>query len=168
MSEHVSETDENLILIDELEDFNNHSLKVIEASRREILIISKTLDPALFDTESLYQKVLDMARSDRNARVKILVKDIRPIVERGHRLLNLARRLSSKVEMRKLLGKTERDSISYVIGDRKQLLYLHEDQIYNWFVNYEGAVESKGLADEFDYLWDTQSEVHPSLRIMLI
>ena len=109
-----------------------------------------------------------MVRKDRRAHVKVLVKDIRPVVEQGHRILNLARKLSSKIEIRKLLIKPEKDAISYLIGDRRHLLYMHEDQMYNGFVNFEAALESKGLAEEFTYLWDKHSELDPSLRIMLL
>lgn len=55
-----------------------------------------------------------------------------------------------------------------MIGDRKHLLYMHEDLVYNGFVNYEAAQESKSLADEFTYLWDKHSELDPALRTMLL
>lgn len=168
MTEHVSETDPNLILLDEPDDFSRHSLKLLEESRREILLLSKTLDPTLYNNEAFYQHILDLVRKDRFTHVKILVKDIRPVVEQGHRILKLARKLSSKIEIRKLLTRPEKDAIAYLIGDRKRLLYMHEDQIYNGFVNYAAAVECKGLADEFTYLWDKHSEVDPALRSMLI
>lgn len=168
MTEHVSENDQNLILLDELEDFSRSSLKVVELSRREVLLLSRTLDPALFNNEAFYQHLLDLARRDRNVRIRILVKDIRPVVEQGHRILNLARKLSSKIEIRKLLSRPEKDAIAYLIGDRRHLLYMHEDQIYNGFVHFDAAVECRGLADEFSYLWDKHSELDPALRSMLI
>jgi hypothetical protein len=168
MAEHASETDTNLILLDELDDFSKHSLQVVESSRREVLLLSKTLDPAIYDNELFYQGILDLARKDRNVQVRILVKDIQPVVEHGHRILNLARRLSSKIEIRKLLIKPEKDSITYLIGDRKHLLYMHEDQVYNGFVNYDAGQESKSLADEFTYLWDKHSVLDPALRTMLL
>lgn len=168
MAEQASESDTSLILIDELEDFTKHSVQVVEASRREVLLLSKTLDPAIYNNEPFYQSILDLARNDRNVQVRILVKDIQPVVEQGHRILNLARRLSSKVEIRKLLSRPQKDSITYLIGDRKHLLYMHEDLVYNGFVNYEAAQESKSLADEFTYLWDKHSELDPALRTMLL
>lgn len=168
MAEQASESDTSLILIDELEDFTKHSVQVVEASRREVLLLSKTLDPAIYNNEPFYQSILDLARSDRNVQVRILVKDIQPVVEQGHRILNLARRLSSKVEIRKLLSRPQKDSITYLIGDRKHLLYMHEDLVYNGFANYEAAQESKSLADEFTYLWDKHSELDPALRTMLL
>ncbi len=130
--------------------------------------MSKTLDPAIYNSEDFYQHILDLARGDRNTQVKILVKDIQPVVEQGHRLLELARRLSTKVEMRKLLIKPAKDTICYLIGDRKDLLYMHEDQIYSGFVHYDAAQECKVLADEFSHLWEKYSEQDPALRSMLL
>ena len=168
MTEHTSEIDPNLILLDEFDDFIKHSLKLVESSRRELLIMTKTFDPDLYSNESFYQHVLDLARTDRYTQIRILVKDIQPVVEQGHRILELSRRLSSKVEIRKLLIKPQKDSIAYVIGDRKHLLYMHDDQDYNGFVYYEAAQECKSLADEFSYLWDKNSELDPALRTMLL
>src|SRR6056300_965268 len=105
MAEQTSETDTNLILIDELNDFSKHSMQIVESSRREVLLLSKTLDTVIYNNESFYQSIINFARSDRNVQVRILVKDIQPVVEKGHRILNLARRLSSKIEIRKLLIK---------------------------------------------------------------
>jgi len=45
---------------------------------------------------------------------------------------------------------------------------MHEDQVYNGFVDHEAAQESKSLADEFSYLWDKHSVLDPSLRTMLL
>ena len=63
---------------------------------------------------------------------------------------------------------SEKDSISYIIGDRKCLLYMHEDLLYNGFINYEALQECKSLADGFTYLWDKHSVLDPSLRTMLL
>jgi hypothetical protein len=168
MTEKITEVDPDLVLLDELKDFTKHSLKIVEESQREILILSKTLDPNLYNTEAFYQHLLDMVRRDRDAHVKILVKDIRSIVARGHSILDLAQRLPSKIEIRTLLARPVQDSAAYLIGDHKHLLFMHEDQIYSGAVNYDAEEECKEMIDEFMVLWEKQSELDPAVHSLMI
>lgn len=168
MTEQISETDPDLIMLDELEDFSRHALKIVEESRREILILSKTLDPALYNNDTFYHQLLEMARRDREAHVKILVKEFRSVEARGHQILDLSRRLPSKIEIRKLLVRPAQDSAAYLIGDKKHLLFMHEDQVYNGAVNYEAEEECKELVQEFNFLWERHSEQDPAVHGMMI
>lgn len=168
MTETISKTDQNLILLDEIDDFRSHGLKLVEESSREVLLLSKELDPLLYHGELFSNRLLGFVRNDHRCRVKILVKNIRPLVEKGHRLLTLAQRLPSKIEIHKLLIEPQNDAITFMMGDRRILLYQHEDQMYNGFVNYNGAPESKSFAEEFTYLWEQHSELDSSLRSFVI
>jgi hypothetical protein len=168
MTEIVSQTDPKLIIIDALADFQKHAQQVIEKSKREILLLSTNLDPELFDQNVYADMLVDFVRRDRNSTVKILVKDIRPLIESGHCLLNLARRVSSKVEIRKLLKEPEDENHAFLMGDRKFLLYKHDDKNYQGFVNYNAAPESRSLADEFVYLWEQHSVLDPSLKTFVL
>jgi hypothetical protein len=168
MTEKITEVDPDLVLLDELKDFTKHSLKIVEETKREILILSKALDPSIYNTEAFYQHILDMDRRDRDAHVKILVKDIRALVAGGHSLLDLARRLPSKIEIRTLLARPVQDSAAYLIGDHKHLLFMHEDQIYNGAVNYDAEEECKEMIDEFMVLWEKQSELDPAVHSLMI
>jgi hypothetical protein len=168
MSEKKSETDSNLILLDEPGDFKKHAVKVLEETRREILLLSDLLDPAVYDSEEFSDALSRFARGDRNAKVKILVKNIRPMVEQGHYLLRLARRLPSKIEIRRPTFEPKNTELAYLMGDRKYLLYKHEEGVYNGFVNYSAAVECLDLSEEFNWLWDKHSVVDASVRSILI
>ncbi|GAB1265230.1 DUF7931 domain-containing protein [Aurantivibrio infirmus] len=168
MTETVSPTDDNLILLDGLDSYSKHANKILGDARREIVILSNKLDFSLYDQSSIAEHITQVIRNDRNAKVKILIKDIRPLVERGHQLLNLARRLSSKVKLRKLLIEPENDSHAYLIADNSRLLYQHDDEEHVGFVNYKARPEAKKLLREFTYLWEQHSDEDPSLRSLVI
>lgn len=168
MAETVSSTDKNLILLDGRESFSKHANKILEKTSRDLIILSSKLDFSVYDQTSIAEAITQIAKNDRQASIKILVKDIRPLIERGHLLLNLARRLSSKVKLRKLLIKPENETHSFIIGDGSRLLYQHEDGQYLGFVNYKARPESQKLLREFTYLWEQHSEEDPSLRTLTI
>ena len=168
MTEIISETDSNLILLDELADYQHHILTISERSQRQLVILSQELDFPVYSQETLCSTIIQLLRYDRQARVSVLVKNIRPMVERGHRLLKLARRMSSKIEIRKLTAEPEDETRAYAIGDQRYLLYKHDDNEYRGFVNYNGAPESKSLLEEFTYLWEQHSYLDPALRQLVI
>jgi hypothetical protein len=167
MKERQSEVSEKLFLLEDAEAFAVHAKQLVEGSRRELAILSELLDPLIYD-HGLTHLISQLARSDRAARVRILLKDIQPLIERGHPLLTLARRLSSKVEIRKLLIEPENEAQAYLTGDRDRLLYLHSDREYQGFANYAAGPEVARLLDSFDHLWERHSEVSPGLRSLII
>lgn len=164
MKEKQSDTDENLFLLDDAEAFAKHACQIAEQSSRKLAILSNFLDPIIFDQQDFSALVSRLARSDRNARVRILVKDIQPLTERGHALLSLARRLSSKVEIRKLLIEPQNDAQAYLISDRQRVLYKHDDGEYQGFANYRAGPEANKLLTDFDNFWERHSELSPDLR----
>lgn len=166
MKEVQSEASEHLFLLEDVAAFAKHARQVVEQSARHICILSESLDPALYDQDDLVDLVSQLARSDRNAQVRILVKDIRPLLERGHKLLTLSRRLSSKVHIRKLLLDPEDKSHSYLISDRGLLLYMHEEGSYQGFADYDAAPRVRQLLEDFNRLWEQHSELSPDLRRM--
>ena len=168
MTETISETDSNLILIDELVDYQFHAVEVAKQTSRQLVILSQELDFPVYHQETLYSALIDVAKRDRQSHISILVKNIRPLIERGHWLLKLARRMPSKVEIRKLTAEPDNESRAYMIGDGRYLLYKHDDNLYQGFVNYNGAPESKPLLEEFVYLWEQHSDNHPSLRQLVL
>ncbi len=168
MAETISPTDENLIQLEGEDVFLKHSKKVISESLRDIYILSDELDRPIFNDPELVDLLSSFVRLERRCTIKILVKNIRPMIERGHALLNLSRRLSSKVIIKKLLLEPKDNAIAYMICDKKSLVYKHSDSEYIGFVNYNAGPESKKLLEEFVYLWEHHSILDPELKQLSI
>lgn len=164
MGDTPSATDENLILLEGLESFANHTENLISESNRQLYILSKTLDYPIYNQNEVVSAVSKLARTDRHASIKILVKESRPLVEKNHSLLLLSRRLPSKIQIRKLSIEPEDDDRSYIIGDNDRLLYRHDERDYAGFVNYRAGPEVKSLLENFQYLWQQHSLEDVDLR----
>jgi hypothetical protein len=163
MKERQSESAQELFLLEDAEAFAHHAKEIVAGARRELAILGERLDSTIYD-QPLAELISRLARADRNARVRILLKDIQPITERGHALLDLARRLSSKVEIRKLLIEPENETEAFLVADRLQVLYQHSDGDYTGFANYQAGPEAAKLLDTFDHLWERHGEISPALR----
>lgn len=166
MSE-VSSVSPDLFLLDSLADFQEHSLKLVDQTRRKIAILSHDLDAHVYANDAFVGAVSEFVRSNRNAQVQILVKDTKPLVESGHKLAKLHQRLSSKILLRKLTVEPDDKDMGFMLCDTDALLYKNDEAFYKGFANFNAAVEVKRLRDTFDYLWE-YGEAEPELQILHI
>ena len=93
-------------------------------ARHEIAIYTRDLDPALFDVPPILEAIKRIALSGRRARVRILVQEPRRPLADGHRLIALAQRLPSLIELRTPLDEQDRQYASaFLINDRRGYLF---------------------------------------------
>lgn len=152
MSE-VSSTSPELFLLSSVEDFNHYSLKLIAQTRRTIAILSRDLDPLVYDNSEFINALSHFARSSSHAHVHILAKNTKHLVETGHKLGRLSQRLSSKIVLRKLTQEPTNTEMAFMLCDTSALLYKNDDSAYKGFANFNAAAEVKRLRETFDYLW---------------
>lgn len=77
------------------------TIDLLRMARHRVAISSMSLDPSILDHDAIIALVKRVALSGRGARVQILVEDVTPALQSGHRLLDLAQRLSSLIEIRR-------------------------------------------------------------------
>ncbi|RYY76149.1 MAG: hypothetical protein EOO52_01090 [Gammaproteobacteria bacterium] len=166
MSE-LSAISPDLFLLDGLQDFQEHSVKLVTQARRTIAILSHDLDAPIYAEEAFVAALSGFVRSSRTAQVQILVRDTKPLVETGHKLAKLHQRLSSKILLRKITVEPDDTEMAFILCDTDALLYKNDDAVYKGFANFNAAVEIKRLRDTFNYIWE-YGEVEPELQILNI
>jgi hypothetical protein len=162
-----SSVSEHLWLLDTLADFNQHSLQIIQESRRNITMLTRDLDAHLYGTTEFTQALSDFARSSRYSQIQILVKDTKIALESGHPIINLAQRLSSKISVRKMTIEPNNKVMGFLYADTDKLLYKNNEEIYRGFANYTARHEIKSLREEFNYLWQ-YGESDPEFQRLFI
>lgn len=91
------------------------ALALAQNARHGLMLASRELEFELYDNDAFVDAVKKIALSGRGASVRLLIDDVRHAVERDHRLIQLAQRLSSKIEIR-------RPNVEYSGMDRPALL----------------------------------------------
>jgi predicted GNAT family N-acyltransferase len=127
------------------------------SASRYLCIQSPTLDHAVFDREPLVDAVSALARGGRQTEVRILVSDTRGLLQRGHRLLTLARRLPTSVSIRRLAEHPDWNDETVVIRDRDGLLLQPEPQ-QRGIYEPDSRARVQGHLDLFNELWRLASE----------
>ena len=140
-------------------------LRCLEVPRRRLAIASQLLDHALFDQAPLVEAVSRFARSSPSAEVRVLISDPNLIVSRGHRLVELSRRLDSRIEIRRVSEGVSMDEESFVTWDERGLFLMPDFRDYTALVNLYDPVHARKLLERFDYLW-ARSAPDPELRTL--
>jgi len=147
-------------------DCRDAIMQLIALARRKVLILSPNLDSALFAHDRTLAAISEFARRSRHASATVLVADTKAIAEIAHPLLELVRRVPSKIEMRRLPD--ENVSIrSFVVVDGAAIWVQTDPQAYVGWFNLNDRVEARRLSDEFAALYDRSTD-DPELRLLTL
>jgi len=142
----------------------NHMVKQCQ---RNLIIISRKLDPAVFDTEEFVDAVKYLALRHRRAKIQIIVFETDTIVKRGHRLLELSGKLSSFIELRKAHYSFDDYNECLLVAD--EIAYIHREngERYEGTLNFKNRRHSNNLLKQFEEMWELATP-DPNLRKMIL
>ncbi len=151
---------------DRAADVRRFAVEVARGARHQLMMSARELEFDLFDHDDFVDAVKAVALAGRNVCVRLLVDDIRAAVERDHRLVQLAQRLSSKIEVR-------RPNVEWSGSDRPAVLL---NDAGGWLkrndparFDAEGALldrpRQRELQLAFDRIWE---HAEPETRLRLL
>jgi hypothetical protein len=138
-------------------------LALATQARREIVLTSRHLDPRLYDNAEFAHALRDFALQHRNARLRALVTDSRPAVRSSHRLVGLAQRLSTYVEIRIPSREFSDFNSAYLVADSIGFVYRPLSDRYEGTVDFNNRGEATRLVREFEEIW-ASSAPDPGMR----
>ena len=141
----------------------DHALALAQSAERSLLIITRDLDHALYDNEPFIDAISALARGHRMAQIRILLHDSNYVIKHGHRLLTLAQRITSKLEIRKPGREHQSFTEALLLADSRGYLRRPLADRYEGVVNYNAPARSRELSDTFEEIW-THAQPDPQLR----
>lgn len=161
-AQRLGETDQ-LFEVDLREDLRQLILTMSQQAKHRILIFSHTLDHDLFDTDELYEAIKTLAIASHRTHIHIIVQDAKPIVRQGHRLLNLARRITSHMKI-KVTAREHRDILeTFIIFDDRAYIIQNNPERFDADGNFYDPLKARQLSEQFDELWN-RGIIDSSLR----
>jgi predicted GNAT family N-acyltransferase len=129
--------------------------ELLADAQNEIAVYTRDLDPALLDVTPILDAIKRIALSGRRARVRVLVQEPRKALADGHRLVALAQRLPSLIELRTPQDEQDRQYASaFLINDRRGYLFRTLASRNEG----EGSTYAPGrhaqLREYFDQVWE--------------
>lgn len=130
-------------------------VELLTDARNEIALITRDLDPAVLDAPEVLAQFKRIALSGRHARIRILLQDPRKAVADGNRLVALARRLPSIIEVRTPIEEQDLSyAATFLVTDRHG--YFHRPLASR--PEGEGSTHAPGrhgqLLSLFDQMWE--------------
>lgn len=162
----LSEVCNTLTLLDNVHDYQAYFRQLSTESSTQLVILTGKPDPLIFNNADIIEAISAVVRSHSKASVRVLIKDIRHIAKQPLQLVELSKRLSSKIMIRQLTVDRNSRYTAFAIGDRRQILVKHDEDNYQGFYNSSARAEARNLLEEFDDLWERQSADIPDLMTL--
>ncbi len=123
------------------------------------MILGSDTDSWLFDTES---RLLGLMDSVVGSEVRLLIHDDKPLVKRRHALVELMRRLPSRMELRLVNEDYPVEDQPFILADREGVVYRHDFYKPEGFAKFSDGGRVKLLSENFQRMWDA---ARPSLEL---
>ncbi len=135
--------------------------------RKSLHIISRTLDPFVFDTAEFADAVKYLALSHRTSQIQIIVFEPDVIVKRGHRLLEISAKLSSSIELRKAHHSFNEYNECLIVADAAGYIHRENGGRHECTLNFKDRRHSKNLLKKFTVMWESAT-LDPNFRRMIL
>jgi hypothetical protein len=136
---------------------------MVQQCEDSVEIFSRELDPGLYDREPFLEALSRLCVKNRKARIRILVQEPSPAVKRGHRLIELSRRISSSIEIRQPHPDYRQHNEAFLIADHCGLITRGFADRYEGTANFYSFIPAQRKLDFFTEVWE-RSESHPEFR----
>ena len=121
---------ENDISLGSRDEVKVINIAMAQQTSRTIDIISRHLDPAIFDTPDFIDAIKKLSISSKFTKIRILIKDSDPMTKNGHRLIDLIQQLTSSIEVRKISEEYKSYGEAFTLFDSKAVIYLRHSDRY--------------------------------------
>jgi len=164
--ESLNEKD-SIVTIESGQELLAVTTEILKQSGHTLDIVSRHLDPLVYDQAEIMELIKQVALGSRQARIRIVINDIRPVLSRGHRLIDLAQRLTSFISIR-IPGHSHKNfNEAMLIADNNAYIHRPFADRYEGEAHLSNRGRSRGLTSRFEELWE-KADTHPSLRRLRI
>lgn len=153
------------ININTVEENRNAIISLAKQARRSINIFTQDMDAPLYDSDEFKQHLFKLAIRHPDSEIRILVQDSTRAVQRSHRIIRLAHKLTSSIFIKKPAQKYRDVQSAFMTVDGVGMIYRIQANQYNYdaAVNFMSPLRTGKLDDFFNEAWE-HSEQDPQAR----
>lgn len=150
-------------ILKSLADNRDASVAVAAVAKRELALFSRDLEPLLYDQQEFINVVQALATRSRMSRIRVACIDPGASVRAGHRIIALAQRFSSYIEVRRASRDHENLTDTFLVADDTALLYRPLCTRYEGYADLRSPMEAREKLRVFEEIWQ-QAEPDPEFR----
>jgi hypothetical protein len=128
--------------------------RLASQAQRLLLLHTENLAPEIYDRPGFLDAIRRFARLHNQTRFLILVHDSRRAVQRGHRLIELGRQLSSTIEFRRPMDEYRHFHESFLLADTTGYLHRRLPARYEGTASFNAPGKAADWQKYFMEVWD--------------
>lgn len=141
------------------QDNANATHTLISQARRSIDIYTHELDPKIYNQTRCVDAIKSFILNNTSARVRILIRKPNRTIKSGHRLITLARHLSSYIAIRVIHEDYSGLPDAFLLVDQRGILHLLEGDRYDGLCNFNNPRQAVELSHRFTEVWNHSTEI---------
>ena len=156
-----------LLQLESCEENRQLATIIVQQTRYTLEIISRLLDPMIFNTPEFIEAIRQMVSTNRQPKIRIIVFDPETIVRNSHRLVEFSASLSSFIEMRKAGREFHGYNECLLLADNTAYIHRNNADRFEATANFNDRRQSKFFIDDFETMW-ASALPDPNLRRLSI
>ncbi len=161
----LGETDQSFTCTTK-EENQQFAIAMIQQTELYLDILSPDFEPAIYDNDSCYEAIENLALRSRHSQIRILLHDGRKPAQRGHKIIQLAKRLSGLIQFRNIPDIYRNKTDTFLIADRIGIIQRTEAPLKSK-VHFKNWPKIKPILKDFNDIWE-ESEPNPEVRTYII
>ncbi|MDH5784398.1 MAG: hypothetical protein OEZ16_02180 [Chromatiales bacterium] len=165
--DYTLDSDSSKQTFDSSEQNRQLALQLVEQASHEVLIASYDFDTRIYSNSEFVDALSALARKHRDARVNILVWNTTSAVKNGHRVIDLAQRLTSSIHIHEP-DRVHKDFVeSFMVVDGCAYLRRPVADRFEGEADFHAPLLARDLKERFMEMWErsTPSSEFRRLRI---
>jgi len=147
------------IQIDTSEENQKLILELVAQTSKTIDIFTRDMAARIYDNSKFITAIRNLVVGNNKIKVRILIIDPDKSIKNGHRIVELARRLSSSIEIRHVHIDNRSDAQSFLIADGHGILHRKLASRYEATVNFNNRQFCRERLTYFNEVWERSQPV---------
>jgi hypothetical protein len=154
-------------ILSTVEEYRAAAAEIAKHAERVLSIYTPDLEPQLYDQDMFLEPVKRLVLARRYAKVRVLISDPGRLSRDGNRFMQMARRLTTFLDLRNVSPEYRGNPASFIIADDKAIAYRQQSSRWDGIVEFNDTSVVKRYLAYYDEVWAC-SLIQPQLRATAI
>ena len=154
---------ESRSILSTLDEYRAAVAELATRAERSLSIYTPDLEPQLYDQDCFLEPMKRLVLARRHARLRVLISDPARASREGNRFMQMARRLTSYIDLRNVSPEYRGNPCSFIVADDKAIAYRQQCSRWDGIVEFNDASVVRRYLAYFDEAW-AESQIQPELR----
>lgn len=159
--------DRDTVRLTDSDDVRAVTVELARQAQHTLLLHTHDMEARIYDRLPFIEAVSALVRRYPGACFDVLVQDSGRVVKEGHRLVELARRLGSSIQIRRCAQQYRRYCGTFLLADNAGYLYRPVSSRFEGLASFNNAAEVERLGKYFREVWE-HSEADMELRRLYV